>query len=471
MADTTRGSIVILGAGPAGLGAAFKLARRGFPVTVVERSAAVGGNAGSFELNGLRVDYGSHRLHPSCAPEILEDIRTLLGNDLLERRRHGRIRLRDRWIHFPLEPVDTLRNLPAPFLWGVLRDRLRRRDASSGGDTFASVLERGLGPTICREFYFPYAEKIWGLPPTEIDAEQARRRVGAGSFAKLLARLRSAIPGLRPAGGGRFYYPRRGYGQISEAYCEAAQRAGARILLRCPVQRVLLDRGRVTGVTVSGAETEEIPARQIFSTVPLPLLARLADPPPPAEVLQAAAALRYRAMVLIYLLLEADRFTEYDAHYFPEREIPITRLSEPKNYGLEHPPGCTVLCAELPCSTQDAAWTATDSELATLVRNALAAAGLELHAAVRAVATRRLEQAYPIYTLGFRRNFEVLDQWVSGIEGLVTFGRQGLFAHDNTHHALAMAYAAADCLSDAGEFDQLRWAQYRLGFQQHVVED
>lgn len=463
--------IIILGAGPAGLGTAFKLARRGFPVTVLERSAAVGGNAGSFELHGLRVDYGSHRLHPSCAPEILEDIRAFLGNDLLERRRHGRIRLKGRWIHFPLEPLDALRNLPAPFLWGVLRDRLNRPDAPSGEDTFASVLERGLGPTICREFYFPYAEKIWGLPPTEIDAEQARRRVGANSFAKLLAKLRGAVPGLRPAGSGRFFYPRQGYGQISEAYSEAAERAGARVLLRSQVQRILLNRGRVASVAVCGAGATEIPARQIFSTIPLPVLVRLADPPPPPEVLEAAAALRYRAMVLIYLVLEADRFTEYDAHYFPEREIPITRLSEPKNYGLAHPPGRTVLCAELPCSTQDPAWTAADSELAALVRNALAAAGLELRATVRAVATRRLEQAYPVYTLGFQRNFEVLDQWVSGIEGLVTLGRQGLFAHDNTHHALAMAYAAADCLSDAGEFDRARWAQYRLSFQKHVVED
>ncbi|MCL6505853.1 MAG: FAD-dependent oxidoreductase [Bryobacteraceae bacterium] len=463
--------LVILGAGPAGLGAAYKLASSGFPVTVLERSAAVGGNAGSFEIEGLRADYGSHRLHPSCAPEILQDIRNLLGEDLLERRRHGRIRLKGRWIHFPLEPLDALLNLPPGFLLGVLRDRIRSRNRTSESDSFASVLERGLGPTICREFYFPYAEKIWGLAPTEIDAEQARRRVGANSFRKLLGKMRNAIPGLRSPGSGRFFYPRQGYGQISEAYRAAAERIGARVLLESPVQRIRHDRGRVTSVTASGFGAAEFPARQVFSTIPLPLLARVVDPPPPPRVQEAAAALRYRAMILVYLVLEADRFTAYDAHYFPERQIPITRLSEPKNYGLAQPRGRTVLCAELPCSTQDAVWAATDSDLGAAVVDALAVAGLPVRAPIRAVATRRLEQAYPIYRRGFREHFDVLDAWASGIDGLVTFGRQGLFAHDNTHHTLAMAYAACECLSASGEFDRERWAQHRRGFQEHVVED
>lgn len=463
--------LVILGAGPAGLGAAYKLASRGFAVTVLERSAAVGGNAGSFEIEGLRADYGSHRLHPSCAPEILQDIRNLLGQDLLERRRHGRIRLKGRWIHFPLAPLDALLNLPPGFLFGVLKDRIATRNAAGENDSFASVLERGLGPTICREFYFPYAEKIWGLSPFEIDAEQARRRVGANSFGKLLGKLRNAIPGLRSPGSGRFFYPRQGYGQISEAYRAAAERAGARVLLQTSVQRIRHTGGRVTSVTASGLGAAEFPARQVFSTVPLPLLARLADPPPPPRVREAASALRYRAMILVYLVLEANRFTEYDAHYFPERRIPITRLSEPKNYGLVQPDGRTVLCAELPCSTTDAIWGASDSELRGVVEDALAWAGLPLRVPVLAVATRRLEQAYPIYARGFREHFDVLDAWASSVGGLVTFGRQGLFVHDNTHHTLAMAYAACECLSASGEFDRDRWAQYRRRFQEHVVED
>src|ERR1700686_2228008 len=117
--------VTILGAGPAGLGAAYRLARRGkLNVTVLERGGAVGGNAGSFALCGMKVDYGSHRLHPSCAPEILSDLRRMLGDELQERPRHGRIRMRGRWVHFPLKPADLASHLPASFLAGVARDSL-----------------------------------------------------------------------------------------------------------------------------------------------------------------------------------------------------------------------------------------------------------------------------------------------------------------------------------------------------------
>jgi len=110
----TRTRVVILGAGPAGLGAALELAERGVEVLVVERGATVGGNAGSFELAGMRVDYGSHRLHPAVDPAILARLRWLLGVDLIERPRHGCIRLLGRWIHFPLRPLDAAPAHPRP---------------------------------------------------------------------------------------------------------------------------------------------------------------------------------------------------------------------------------------------------------------------------------------------------------------------------------------------------------------------
>lgn len=468
-----RPAVAILGAGPAGLGAAFKLARRGsFAVSVFERGRAPGGNAGSFAIDGLRVDYGSHRLHPSCRPDILADIRAMLGEDLLDRPRHGRIRLRGRWVHFPLKPLDLALNLPPDFLFGVARDAALKPFQPRAGDSFASVLERGLGRTICRDFYFPYAVKMWGLPPDELDPEQAHRRISAGSLAKMARKVLSAVPGLKAKGAGRYFYPRRGYGQISEAYLEAAARAGASVHFAAAVTGIDTENGRVRSVCASTPEGElRIDARQVFSTIPLTALVRALRPAAPEAVLASAAALSYRAMILIYLVLGADRFTEYDAHYFPELDIPITRLSEPKNYSLAQVPDVTVLCAELPCSVRDAHWSASEEELGRLVLDALERAGIPVRVPVRKVETRRLQQAYPIYTRGFREHFDRLDAWASAIDGLITFGRQGLFAHDNTHHALAMAYAAADCLRDDGTFDAARWNDYRLEFQSHVVED
>ena len=134
-------------------------------------------------------------------------------------------------------------------------------------------------------------------------------------------------------------------------------------------------------------------------------------------------------------------------------------------------PGRTVLCAELPCSQSDAVWRAGDEELGGLMMKALAASGIPVRAKVIEVSSRRLPQAYPLYTLGYREHFERIDQWLNGLDGILTFGRQGLFAHDNTHHALAMAYAASDCMDDSGAVDAARWQEHRRAFQHHVVED
>jgi protoporphyrinogen oxidase len=196
------------------------------------------------------------------------------------------------------------------------------------------------------------------------------------------------------------------------------------------------------------------------------------EPAAPSEVIEAAKRIRYRGLILIYLVLEQDRFTEYDAHYFPELSIPIARISEPKNYSAAREPvGVTVLCAELPSDPGDAWWSLSDDELGTKLCTWLAQVGLSIEAPVRRTLTRRLAYAYPVYDRRFEASFDVMDRWIASFEGLLTFGRQGLFAHDNTHHALEMAHAAVDCLREDGGFDTDKWRGYRHAFESHVVED
>ena len=154
--------ILVVGAGPGGLLAAWHAARAGHEVTVVERAHAVGGLAGSFDVAGLRVDHGSHRLHPNIDPPLLAELRDLLGDDLQTRPRHGRIAMAGRMLAFPLRSLDLLRGLPGGLAARMARDAavspLRRPRA----DTFADVVRAGLGPTVYDTFYGPYAAQALG---------------------------------------------------------------------------------------------------------------------------------------------------------------------------------------------------------------------------------------------------------------------------------------------------------------------
>jgi protoporphyrinogen oxidase len=218
-------------------------------------------------------------------------------------------------------------------------------------------------------------------------------------------------------------------------------------------------------------EQQVLEANHVWSTLPISMVARMVEPAPAPAVLQAASAIEYRAMILVYLQLAVDQFTTTDAHYFPEAHIAMTRLSEPKNYWAStEPKGTTTLCAELPCSVNDALWSMKDEELGARVVEDLARAGLPLDRPPIGVMVKRLQQAYPIYTKGYETPFGVLDEWAENLPGFLVYGRQGLFAHDNLHHALYMAYSAVDCL-EGDRFNQARWADYRKIFATHVVED
>jgi protoporphyrinogen oxidase len=473
----TSAELVILGAGPAGLAAAWRAARTGRSVIVLEAAPFVGGMAASFDVAGLRVDAGSHRLHPATDPRLLADLRGLLGADLQTRPRHGRLRVAGPWVGFPLKPGELVRALPPRMLAGIGRDAVTGPLRKPREDTFAEVLRAGLGPTLYDALYDPYARKLWGLDGSQIDGEQARRRVTADTPWKVAARIlgrarRAKATGEGGSGQGQiFHYPRRGFGQIVEALADAATAAGADIRLSSPVDRIVARSGADSSPLVCTADGASVTGRHVFSTVPLPRLAAMSDPAPPPTVLAAAESLTFRAMVLVYLVHKGGRWTEYDAHYLPADGTPITRLSEPANYRIspDDPTDRTVLCAEIPCAPGDDLHTASEENLAGIVEDTLARTGLPA-LNLEEVTVRRVKHVYPVYTRGYAGALAALDGWARGIPGVATFGRLGLFAHDNTHHALAMAYDAVAALRPNG-FDHDAWAQARARFTAHVVED
>ena len=473
-ADNQR--IAVLGAGPAGAGAAYYLAKRkDIDVSLYERGEHVGGNAASFQIDGVWVDHGSHRFHPVAEPRIKDEVKRLLGDDFLTRPRHGRILLQGRWIHFPLKPVDLLLRLKKTFVFSLGIDTIKKvfPRKKPKEETFATILESGLGPTMCNAFYFPYVEKLWGIEPSKLAVILAHRRVSGSSVFKILLKVLRQIPGFKSPTAGVFHYPRKGFGQITERFAEAAVEEGAALKLNAEITAIEREGDCVTGLRYKDGDSEKrVSYDRVWTTLPLSVMARIMDPPPPQNVIDAANAIKFRGMILIYLVLETDQFTEFDAHYFPELSVPISRMSETKNYYAgDEPKNRTVLCAELPADPDGEYWSMTDDQLGALYCQWLGEMGLPVEAPVIKTVTRRLRFAYPVYERGYEDHFNTLDNWIGGLKGLLTFGRQGLFAHDNTHHALAMSIGAVDCLGNDGSFDRELWAEKRREFEEHVVED
>ena len=460
--------IVVVGAGPAGLMAALRSAQAGHRCTLLEAGEIVGGMAGSFEVAGQRVDYGSHRLHPATPEQFLELFRTLLGSDLQIRPRHGRIRLHGRWLAFPLRAGDMIRNLPVSFGARAALDaaasplRNRRKAAST---SFEEEVTRRLGPAVAREFYVPYARKLYGVEASLLDRELAMRRVSASGAGDVLRRVARAA---RPQGR-RFLYPRAGYGELSEALACAAADAGVDVRMRARVLRVDTN-GDGVSVCFDGGM---LGADAVLSTMSAPALARAVEPAPPAEVLEALDRCRSRAVVLAYLVVGRDRFTPFDAHYFPGPETRVARLSEPKNYrDGDDPPGQTVLCAEIPCWPGDELWQASDDSIGEMVAGDLERIGLGVPEPWR-VEVRRLPSVYPVYETAVAGARATVESWLRSLasQRVVSLGRHGLGVLDNLHHMLAMGEAAASAVHPSGGVDAGAWSRSLDGFAEHVVED
>ena len=421
--------------------------------------------AGSFDIAGQRVDYGSHRLHPATPDRFLELFRTLLRSDLQVRPRHGRIRLRGRWLAFPLRAGDMIRSLPVSFSARAALDAAvspLRKGRRAVSVSFEDEITRRLGPAVAREFYVPYARKLYGLEACLLDRELAMRRVSASGAGDVLRRV------ARPRGR-RFLYPRAGYGQLSEALAGAAVDAGAEVRMRVPVSRLeVADDGPAVGY-----DGGRLRADAVMSTMAAPALARILEPAPPAEVQRALEQHRSRAVVLAYLVIGRDRFTPFDAHYFPGPETRIARLSEPKNYRHgDDPPGQTVLCAEIPCWPGDELWHACDDSIGEMVVDDLERIGLSVPVPWQ-VEVRRLPSVYPVYETATAGARATVASWLRSLayEGVVSLGRHGLGGLDNLHHMLTMGEAAAGAVGPSGDVDAVAWSRSLDGFAEHVVED
>lgn len=442
------GRFVILGGGPCGLAAAWHLAKRGLRPIVLEREALVGGLCATHERDGFRFDLGGHRFVSSDA-ELSRRLERMLGDDLLTQHRRSVVLHDGRVFRYPLEAGDLLRNLGwaenARALLGYARARAESFAHPREDRSFEDWVTARFGEPLYRTFFGPYTHKLWGLSPDRISADWAAERISLldlGDAALRLAKLRRSP--IRTYAR-RFRYPRLGMGQLYGAMAREIREAGGEIITAAKPVAVDIVRGRVSAIDFESPRgAERIPVRELLSTIPLPELARLLRPDLPNELESAAAALRFRALVFLNLMLRRRDFSNNTWMYVASRDLTMSRIQEPKRRSVDMAPeGHTSLMLEIPCDAGDATWRATTEELQERMRLELRALSFQVDD-VKGAFSVRVAHGYPIYHLGYDDDRKRLIDFVAGFSNVRTAGRQGLFRYVFMDAAMTMGTMAAD---------------------------
>jgi protoporphyrinogen oxidase len=446
-----KGPVVILGGGVAGLAAAYYLSRSGWPVTVVERAPVLGGLCGSFQSHGFTLDHGPHKLY-SVVPGILDEIRALLGDRLIEHKKRNRIRLLGRYLDYPLSLGNLL-----PLLGPVRAARfgLGYAAAMAGGmfrrrepATYEDYLLRRFGRGVYELVFEPLAWKVWG-DPRLLSVDLAKARIPSGGATELILRLLKLKESTQDLDAPFFYYPRGGFGVFPERLAEEARARGGRLLTSATPVALEREGRTVKAVVVeTGTGRERLECETLISAIPIPSLAGLLFPGS-AEVEEEARALRLRDLALVYLVIEQDRLVPDHWIFFPERRYPFNRLFEQKamDEGLG-PAGRTAVCCDLTCDEGDATWSAPDEELVRRCLEALVEAGLTTPDRLAGGFVRRFRRFYPMYTVDYRERLGRVYGRLRDADNLVLTGRLGMFNYNNSDHCLDMGRFIATGLGE-----------------------
>jgi len=468
-------TIVVIGAGLAGLTAASKLAEAyGTRVLLLEREKFTGGMAHTFSEGDISYDYGSHRIHPAFCPDGLGLIRELLGEELMLRERRGKLRLGGKYMHYPPDLVDFLRGLgmSATLRGGAsfLATRLFSPRDDGLTPSYETCMTRRTGKVIYDLFYSPYAWKVYGIDPRTISAHASKTRV---SLKKPLTIARDLILPKKQEKK-YFYYPYRGIGTIAEELQKRFVSSGGQLLTGVTLQSIRTQSGRVHEVVFrhSGG-TISVPTDILIPTIPLKNLAGLFKPASPSAVTESARALKWRGIHFLYICLNRDFCCESETHYYPERRYVFGRMSEPKRFSphMIRAEGKTILCVEVPCNVGDRFWEMGDDELLRHLLDDLRE--LDLIASeeeIHRIFSKWLPAVYPVYDLPWQDNYEIIYRFLNSIPNLYPIGRGSLFLHDNMDHAIRMGLEAADFIVSHHDKNDA-WSEIAATFRHFGVRD
>ncbi|WP_230688658.1 NAD(P)/FAD-dependent oxidoreductase [Micromonospora sp. WMMD558] len=452
---------VVIGAGPAGLTAAYELLRWGAPVRVFEADEVVGGISRTVERDGWRFDIGGHRFFTKVSRvedfwhEILPD------EDFLLRPRMSRIYYRGALYDYPLSAANALRNLglweAARCMGSYARARLRPpRDQSH----FEGWVSARFGWRLYSIFFKTYTEKVWGMPADRLQADWAAQRIKNLSLAKavrnavLPKRNRKDVTSLIE----EFQYPKLGPGMMWERCAEVVRRRGGRVATGTWVTAVHRDpeHRRAVAVTVDGAggrRTE--PADHVVSSMPISELVAALRPAPPPEVRAAAEDLRYRDFLTVALVVPAEFSFPDNWIYVHDPGVQVGRI---QNFGSWSPhlvkDGRTCLGLEYFVSVDDETWRTPDADLIASATAELEALGLVRPGVVEAGYVVRMPKAYPVYDERYQRNVDVIREWLAReVPNVHPVGRNGMHRYNNQDHSMLTAMLTAENIARGARHD------------------
>jgi protoporphyrinogen oxidase len=441
-------SVAIIGAGPAGLTAAYDLVRHGIRPVVYEHSNHVGGIARTESYKGYRFDIGGHRFF-TYVPEIQELWREILGDEFLKVSRLSRIHYRGKFFKYPLALGNTLGNLGLLESARIGASYLKARIFPGGKDeSFEHWVVARFGRRLFEMFFKSYTEKVWGIPCREIRADWAAQRIRnltlTSAVANALFGARRGVKSLID----EFHYPRLGPGQMWEGFRDAVEARGGLVHLGAPVVEIHLRGLHVTSLTVrDGERVRDVPIEHVISSMPLGRLIEILEPHAPPDVRQAARDLKYRDFLIVPLIVDRAEVFPDNWIYIHTPEVRVGRIQNFKNWSRDMvpDPAKTCLGMEYFCSRGDDLWDRDDAELIRLATRELDTLGLASAADVEDGCVIRQLKAYPVYDTGYLEHLGVIRAYLEEFDNLQVIGRNGMHRYNNQDHSMLCGlYASAN---------------------------
>jgi protoporphyrinogen oxidase len=439
-------NVVIFGAGPAGLTAAYEACKSGLSPSVFEKDREVGGISKTVNYKNYLFDIGGHRFFTKY-DEIKKIWLEILGEDFIKRPRLSRIYYNNKFFYYPLKPLNALMNLGIDKSLSIMLSYIYSQiNPYRNVTNLEQWVSNKFGKKLFTLFFKTYTEKVWGIPCEEIQADWAAQRIKGLSLGKAILnsigflkkdRVTTLID--------EFQYPRKGPGQMWNRAKELIMKQGGEVDLNSQVIQFNRKDNKITSALIKrNGSFQEISGDHFLSTIPLRELIQAIKPSPPSNVLDAAKKLRYRDFFTVGLIINKPSIFPDNWIYIHSPDVKVGRIQNFKNWSPEMVPDpeTTSLGLEYFCFEKDEIWTKDDKELIERATKEVKKLKFASEEQVLDGLVIRSLKTYPIYDDGYKTRVELIKKYLSTLENLQTMGRNGLHRYNNQDHSMLSAIMA-----------------------------